>query len=134
MRRKLKPNYDEVMKMTNSNYEHISTSSYRNLLDNIHNGCYVEAQSTHQYGKVEGIIRNLLGVPVCLKVRPGSDEPIDYISVDRISFWEPCNYAVSDSEYETTYEEDIAFLEDAGYHWDESKGVYRNDKGDEVIW
>ncbi len=81
---------------------YLSTPSYRNMLDNIHKGCYVEAESTKQGGTVVQIIRNKSKVPVCVKVLIGTDASkkfYDYISVDRISFYEPYSYEVPNDEY-----------------------------------
>lgn len=101
-KRKLRPDYDEIMKITNEGYRRISTLSYRNLLDNIHKGCYVESESTRQAGTVTQVIRNQYGLPVCLKVEYDHEGLTldDYISVDRISLWEPYSYYVSDESYD----------------------------------
>ena len=80
----------------------LSTPTYRNMLDNIHVGCWVESSSTSQYGTVKKIIRNKFKVPVCVQVAyedPDSEkEKTDYISLDRVTFYEPSNY-VPDEEY-----------------------------------
>ena len=102
MRRKTQPAYEDVMKLES---HEMSTYSYRNLIDNVHKGCYVEAASSQQAGIVESIIRNRLGIPVCLKVRYGEDASVDYISVDRVSFWEPYSYCVPDETYCDYFEE-----------------------------
>lgn len=129
--RKRSADYQELMKLDSW---WLPTSSYRNMLDNIHPRCYVEASSTGQHGTVESVIRNKDGIPVCIKVRYGDDEEIDYISVDRVSLWEPYDGCVPDSEYFSTFEEDEQALLDSGYWWDEEKGVYVNEEGDEVVW
>lgn len=131
MRRKTTADYDVLMEM---NSFCLPSSSYRNMLDNIHPGCYVEAESTKQSGTVDSVVRNKHGIPVCIKVRYGEDDSIDYISADRISMWEPYSYCVPDSEYDSTVEESIQILLDDGYWWDEEKGVYINEEGDEVVW
>lgn len=102
MKRKAKPEFEDIMKL--DGYE-LPTCSYRNLLDNVHKGCYVEAISSKQSGTVESIIRNRLGIPVCLKVRYGDDQAVDFISVDRVSFWEMYSYCVPDGIYNEHYEE-----------------------------
>jgi hypothetical protein len=102
MRRKTQPAYEDIMKLES---HEMSTYSYRNLIDNVHKGCYVEAASSQQAGVVESIIRNRLGIPVCLKVRYGEDASVDYISVDRVSFWEPYSYCVPDETYCDYFEE-----------------------------
>ena len=40
MRRKTQPAYEDIMKLES---HEMSTYSYRNLIDNVHKGCYVEA-------------------------------------------------------------------------------------------
>lgn len=79
----------------------LSTSSYRNMLDNIHKGCYVEAKSTNQGGTVVSIIKNKDRIPVCVKVayKEEGKTYYDHISVDRISFYEPYSFSVPDYEY-----------------------------------
>lgn len=131
MKRKTTADYDVLMGM--SSY-YLPSSSYRNMLDNIHPGCYVEAESTIQGGTVDSVIRNKYGIPVCIKVRYGEDNSIDYISADRVSMWEPYNTFVPDSEYSSTFEELKQLLLDDGYWWNEEKGVYINEKGDEAVW
>lgn len=85
---------------------------YRAMLDYIAPKCYVESESTGQYGTVIKIIRNRNGLPVCVKVK--CKVPIcennktttitDYISIDRISFFEPYNtYCISVNEYSDSY-------------------------------
>ena len=86
----------------------LSTPSYRNMLDNIHKGCHVEAESTNQGGTVVSIIKNKDGIPVCLKVAYKEENGktyYDHISVDRISFYEPYSFSVPDYEYSDNYEE-----------------------------
>lgn len=129
--KKKSTNYNELMKMES---QWLPSSSYRNMLDNIHPGCYVEAESTRQHGTVDSVVRNKHGIPVCIKVRCGDTGETDYISADRVSLWETYDSYVPDSEYFSTFEEDVQDLLDSGYWWDEDKGVYVNQKGDEVVW
>lgn len=111
------------------------TASYRNMLDNIHLKCYVEAATTHQGGTVDKIIRSRDGLPVCLRVRCGvGGRDRDYISVDRVSMWEPYHYYIPNDEYETSDAEMIEYLQSRGYRWDEERSAYVNDAGDEVVW
>lgn len=105
---KRKPEYEDIMSISIYGYERLSLSSFRNMLDNIHPGCYVESSSTEQGGTVENIIRGKNGVPVCLKVR-SADDSIDYISVERVSFWEPYNTYVPNDTYNENYLE--SFIE-----------------------
>ena len=86
----------------------LGTSSYRNMLDNIHKGCYVEAESTGQAGIVTSIIKNKDKIPVCIKVaykEENSKTYYDHISVDRISFYEPYSFSVPNYEYSDNYKE-----------------------------
>ena len=85
----------------------LGTSSYRNMLDNIHKGCYIESESTNQGGTVVSIIKNKYKIPVCVKVSyiENGKTYYDHISVDRISFYEPYSFSVSDYEYSDNYEE-----------------------------
>lgn len=131
MRRKTEPNFEELMKLKGLCQP---SASYRNMLDNIHPKCYVEASSTGQYGTVEDLVRNKYGIPVCIKVRYGDDNSVDYISVDRIDFWEPFDSRVPDSEYQMTFDEQQKMVLAMGYHWDEGREVYVNDDGDTLVW
>ena len=91
-----------------TNCRFLSTSAYRNMLDNIHKGCYVEAESTNQGGTVVSIIKNKDKIPVCVKVSYKGENGktyYDHISVDRISFYEPYSFSVPDYEYNDNYEE-----------------------------
>ena len=98
----------EIYAVNDSNSAFLSTSSYRNMLDNIHKGCYVEAESTHQGGTVVSIIKSKDRIPVCVKVSYKEENGktyYDHISVDRISFYEPYSFSVPDYEYSDNYEE-----------------------------
>lgn len=131
MRRKTEADYDVLMKMDGFC---LPSPSYRNMLDNIRKGCSVESESTGQGGVVESVIRNKYGVPVCIKVRYGEDDSVDYISADRVSFWEPYGSFIPDDEYSRDMDDEVQALLDDGYWWDKEKGVYINDEGDEVVW
>ena len=98
----------EIYAINDSNSTFLSTSSYRNMLDNIHKGCYVEAESTNQGGTVVSIIKGKDRIPVCVKVSYKEENGktyYDHISVDRISFYEPYSFSVPDYEYSDNYEE-----------------------------
>jgi len=131
MKRKTTADFDELMKLESFVQP---TASYRNMLDNIHPGCFVEANTTRQSGTVESVIRNKYGIPVCIKVRYGDDNSVDYISADRVSFWEPYDYCVSNAEYEETFEEYEEEMLALGYQWDEDLEAYVNEEGDEACW
>ena len=98
----------EMYTINDSNSAFLSTSSYRNMLYNIHKGCYVEAESTNQGGTVVSIIKSKDRIPVCVKVSYKEENGktyYDHISVDRISFYEPYSFSVPDYEYSDNYEE-----------------------------
>lgn len=101
-----KDKYEIIMGMDSineTNSKFLPTPSYRNMLDNIHLKCYVESESTGQYGTVVKIIKNRFKVPVCVQVsyQTDADDKLhyDYISVDRISLYEPYSNYVPDDEY-----------------------------------
>lgn len=95
MRRKSKPDFDKLITMDGW---YMGDLSYRAMLDYIAPKCFVEASSTGQHGNVLQIIRNKFGIPVCVKV--DGYECCDYISVDRIDFFEPWDtYASSLNDY-----------------------------------
>ena len=148
VKRKSKPDWESLMSMCSNN---MSNGSYRNMLDNVHPGCYVEAESTMQGGTVVGVIRDKSGVPACFKVKyvrgVGDDyvdgdedcaeiEGFDYIPVDRITFYEPFSYCVPDDEYNWELEEmHVKWLLEQGYHWDDDRCCYyNNETGDEIAW
>lgn len=84
----------------------LNVKAWHYLIENISIGWFVGAETTDQEGFVHDIILNKYGIPVCVKViMPvsgtfyyeegcGSIEEYlsscetDYISIDRISFWE----------------------------------------------
>jgi hypothetical protein len=77
----------------------LNNSEYRAMLDYIEPKCFIEASATGQWGTVVKVIRNKDKIPVCIKVRysnrHGKNNMIDYISVDRIDFFEPYRNCVS---------------------------------------
>ena len=94
----------------------LDDARYRAMLDYVAPKCYVEASTTNQGGKVLSVIYNMYDVPVCLKVRHGSGK-IDYISVDRIDFWEPYDdRCINIGEYE------------------ECGCYYNKEHDDDVVW
>lgn len=98
----------EMYAVNDSNSAFLRTPSYRNMLDNIHKGCYVEAESTNQGGTVVSVIKSKDRIPVCVKVSYKEENGktyYDHISVDRISFYEPYTFSVPDCEYSDNYEE-----------------------------
>lgn len=64
---------------------------YRKMLDLIAPRDYVEAESTKQCGTVNAVIRDATGWPVCVEVGD-KNRGFDYISIDRIDFWEQYQY------------------------------------------
>ena len=67
-------------------------------------GCYVEAESTKQAGRVASVIRNMKGIPVCLKVYTAEGKR-DFISVDRVSMWEPYDTYIPNETYDENFKE-----------------------------
>lgn len=104
MQKKLKAEYSDIIALENVDYERLPTLTFRNLLDNVQIGCYVEAESTKQAGRVASVIRNMKGIPVCLKVYTAEGER-DFISVDRISMWEPYDTYIPNETYDENFKE-----------------------------
>lgn len=105
----IKANYSDIIKLKGWQ---MTDTLYRAMLDYIAPKCYVEAESTGQYGTILKVIRNIKGLPVCVKVKckvlTGENNKTttttDYISIDRISFFEPYNtYCISVNEYSDSY-------------------------------
>lgn len=112
----------------------MTDSCYRAMLDYIAPKCYVEASSTNQSGTVLKVIYNLNKVPVCLKIESASGKT-DYVSVDRVDFWEPFDEYVSDLSEYIDETEIINELISSGYEWDDSRSCYYNEEtGDELAW
>jgi hypothetical protein len=133
---KRKANFSDIVKLDGWK---MSDVKYRAMLDHINPRCYVESQSTSQWGEVDKVIRNKQGVPVCVRVTGADDRGnfVDYISVDRIDFFEPYDCYTSDiNEYNVEAEQEyINSLLRSGYIWDDDKCCYYNaETGDEVIW
>jgi len=140
VKRKSRPDWERLRQMKSYC---MGLGSYRNMLDNIHIGCFVEAELTEQHGKVVSIIRDRYGIPSCLKVKYEelSEEGIevegfDFIAVDRITLYEPYSICVPDDGY--TWELDIDYADsllEQGYHWDNKSCSYKNtETGDEIVW
>ena len=114
------------------------TPKERAFLDCVDKRWYVETRPLSdgyvQGGNVTKIIRDKYGVPVCLQVKDGG-EKTDYISVERISFFEPYNNFISDyTDYED-YSDTCRGLEEDGYVYDKDECVYRHPKtGHEFCW
>lgn len=104
MQKRLKAEYSDIITLENVDYERLPTLTFRNLLDNVQIGCYVEAESTRQAGMVVSVIRNRRGVPVCLKVCTAKGER-DFISVDRVSMWEPFDTYIPNETYDENFKE-----------------------------
>jgi hypothetical protein len=100
----------------------LSDPEYRSILDYIEPKCYIEASSSGQWGTVEKVIRNKNGIPVCVKARysdnHGKNNLVDYISVDRIDFFEPYSRYVSDlgqyNNYNYNYDYDYNCNDEEG--------------------
>jgi len=92
--------YERLMKLDS---RRASGVEYRKMLDLISPGDYVEAPSAEQGGEVLDIIRNMYGFPVCVMVKHGSGKA-DFISVDRIEFWEQYQWVPGFEAYDSTCE------------------------------
>ncbi len=105
---KIRAKYSDIVKLKGWQ---MTDTLYRAMLDYIAPKCYVEAESTAQYGTIVKVIRNRNGLPVCVKVKCevyiNDNKTItvdDYISIDRISFFEPYDtYCISVNEYSDSY-------------------------------
>lgn len=107
MKKQFKAKFEDLIKL---NGWQMFTSKYRAMLDYLEPKCYVEAQSSDQHGIVDKVIRNSKGIPVCVRVKSkdvDSGKSItDYISVDRIDFFEPYRfYTMDEFEYSEDYSE-----------------------------
>lgn len=140
-RRPTKAGYDVLITRTGGSLGFGSDEAFRNLLDNIHPRCEVEAEGTNQYGEVIDIIRDRYGIPVVVKVRYEEEnddgeveEGIDYIAMADITFWEPYDHCAPDENY-YDYKETEKRLMSMGYKWDDERGCYYNaETGDEAVW
>lgn len=131
-----KPDWEEIMFLTNEHYERLSAAGYRNLIDNVHEGCYVESESTNQFGNVTDVIRNRFGFPVCLEVYVEQLKTTDYIPVDRISKWVSADFIFPDAMYARG--DDEAYADDFDENFEEYFGDgngYEEDEreGDDAI-
>ena len=93
--------WNELMTRNGGSLTFGSDDAFRNLLDNIHLKCSVEAEDTHQHGDVVGVIRDRYGIPVAVKVEYEEDveedtvvRGIEYIAMSDITFWEPYDHWV----------------------------------------
>lgn len=119
------------------------TAEQRMMLDYIKPGCYVEtapdASGDIQGGTVTKVIRDMYKVPVCIQVSNGTSpsgrKKYDYISVERITFFEPYDEYCSPMEYYGSFEEIDADFQRMGYHYVEEKGCWVNpETGDETCY
>lgn len=140
-RRPSEPDYNELMRREGGHLGFGSDAAFRNMLDNIHLRCSVEAEGTHQYGDVTGIIRDRYGIPVAVKVHYESEcangevvSGVDYIAMADITFWEPYDSWVPNENYE----DDSSIVDDlleSGYVWNDDMCCYYNaETGDRVVW
>jgi len=134
--------YDRLMKHEGGKVGYGRDSEYRNLLDNVQVGDYVEAGDTMQHGDVTKILRDRWGIPVAVEVEfqeiNKAEDTIyrgkDRIAMPNITLWMSNNgYAPDDtfSEYELDEED----LREKGYVWDEEECAYVNhETGDVIAW
>ena len=103
--------------------------NFRNMLDNIHPGCYVESEVTRQCGQVLGVIRDRFGIPAAIKVEYELDGEfgIDYIPAPCVSLWEPAKFYVPDVEYDDWEDclddddddwEDVVYEDEEDEYWE----------------
>lgn len=133
--------------MNEMNYEklceRVSTPHMRAVYTYIKPGCYVECRPDKdgfvQGGTVKKIIKDKYGIPVCVQVdrTPEGNERkrYDYISMERVWFFEPYDEWVSDYSDFVTKEEMDESMAKYGYYFDEKKCCYINpETGDELGW
>ena len=126
----MEDNFDKIAART-------SSLRMRSFLCNVQNGWYIETapeeDGSCQGGEIDKIIRDQYGIPVCLRVPCNSKNgkrKYDYISVDRIDFYEPSGWFADDAnslETYKTFEELDAEFKAFGYtEYDEEEGCWRN--------
>ena len=139
-RRPRTADWDELMRRHGGSLLFGGDEGFRNLLDNIHPKCSVEAEGTHQHGDVVEIVRDRYGIPVAVKVAyeeksedGTTEEGMDYIAVSDITFWEPFDHCVPDENYWDSSEY-VQKLLDNGFVWDDERGYYNAETGESIIW
>ena len=112
LRRPSAPDYAEIMQRYESC--NLFVCNFRNMLDNIHPGCFVSSETTRQSGTVLGVIRDRYGVPAAIKVEYEEDGQygIDYIPAPSVDFWEPFDTCTPDEEYDNMYEDDSYYADE----------------------
>ena len=90
----------------------------REFLDNVDVKWYVETEADKdgkvQNGNVTGVLRDRFGIAVCLELEGGTED-VDYISADRVSFWEPWDYYFANPDDYEDLEDVERKLRDLGY-------------------
>lgn len=105
IRRPSHSDYSEIMKRDDTCNPLVS--DFRNTLDNIHTGCHVSSESTHQCGTVLDVVRDRYGISAAIKVEYEDESGrlgVDYIPAPSVCFWEPFNFYVPNDEYEDGFD------------------------------
>ena len=129
-------NLEERIKQLDS--VEMAAADFQKLLRYIDEDWYVETRpmfdGSVQGGTVQDILRDRYGVPVCLKVISGDGE-IDFISVDRVKFYESYSGFSIDSVDEPVFDRTREFVLGMGYEFIEDECLYRHpETGHEICW
>lgn len=105
----------------------------RQMLDNLDVNCYVEtakdADGYAQSGTIKKVLRDQFGIPACVQItRNNAEGRYEYISTDRIVFWEPYDHINGDVSDYISIDEEIEFLENQGYIYDEEEDMWLDPK------
>lgn len=103
----------------------------RQMLDNLDVNCYVEtakdADGYAQSGTIKKVLRDQFGIPACVQItRNNAEGKYEYISVDRITFWEPYDHINGETWDYATVEEEEDFLRSEGYIFVEEEGAWQD--------
>lgn len=86
--------YPDYEKLETLDSPYMSNNEFQSMLLSIRPNCYVEANSSEQRGTVSKVIFSKDHISVCVQVKM-KDGVRDYISVDRISLFEPYDFCDS---------------------------------------
>lgn len=127
--------HDRIMEL--ESYQ-MPTAQYRAFLESVKEKWYVETRpfsdGAVQSGTVAEVLRDKFNIPVCLRVALG-DGGYDFISVDRISFFEADEYFDADYGDYQDFDKTREWVLSQGYVYDETECVYRHpETGEEICW
>ena len=110
----------------------------RQMLDNLDVNCYVEtgedADGYVQSGTIKKVLRDQFGIPACVQItRNNAEGRYEYISTDRIVFWEPYDHINGETWDYVTSEEEEEFLRNAGYIPLEEECAWMDPKTGEIF-